>query len=310
MTLSAYNGWAYTWSDLDKYHNGAEINYTVYEETVAGYTATYTRDNSNENHVIITNSYTTQKTSLTVQKVWVDNDNQDGKRPGSVEVELYANDKPTGQKGYLSADNHWKHTFSGLDMYANGEKITYTVKEVTELADYKVSYKVDAETGVYEIINTHEIEKTSISVNKAWADNNNQDGIRPGSVTVELYADGFATGKTLVLNASNGWSGVFANVDKYSDGEPVVYTVREVNTPAGYTVTITGDATNGFTLTNSHAPDQTQITINKIWIDNNDQDGIRPESIIVNVYGNGSLVTSVQLTAAGNWTYTLTGLNK
>ena len=310
LTLSAANSWSGKWSDLDEYHNGTKINYTVYEEEVAGYTAEYMRDTANNNHVIITNAYAPEKTSVTVQKVWVDNDNQDGLRPVSVEVELYANNQPTGQKGYLGAGNSWKFSFTNLDAYADGMKIAYTVVELTKVNGYEVSYKTDELTGIYEIINTHQVEKISIPVKKDWNDNNNQDGIRPGSVTVELFADGATTGKTLVLSAANGWSGSFDDMDQYANGIAVVYTVREVNTPAGYTVSITGNASTGFTLTNSHTPDQTQITINKVWNDANDQDGIRPQSITVNVYGNGTLVTTVQLTAATGWTYTLTGLPK
>ena len=35
-------------------------------------------------------------------------------------------------------------------------------------------------------------------------DNNNQDGVRPASITVVLLADGNAVG-TATLNASNNW---------------------------------------------------------------------------------------------------------
>ncbi|MFR5149640.1 MAG: Cna B-type domain-containing protein [Ruminococcus sp.] len=42
--------------------------------------------------------------------------------------------------------------------------------------------------------NTYAPEETSVSVRKVWDDSSNQDGIRPASVTVQLYADGKANG--------------------------------------------------------------------------------------------------------------------
>jgi hypothetical protein len=52
---------------------------------------------------------------------------------------------------------------------------------------YNTSYSEENE---YVIINTHLIEKTSLNGVKTWNDNNNQDGIRPDSIMVRLYADG------------------------------------------------------------------------------------------------------------------------
>ena len=40
------------------------------------------------------------------------------------------------------------------------------------------------------------------SVTKVWDDNNNQDGIRPAEIKVQLYADGTPVGNETVLNLS------------------------------------------------------------------------------------------------------------
>ena len=60
-----------------------------------------------------------------------------------------------------------------------------------------------------------------------WS-NNDQDGLRPQSVTVKLLADGKDTGKTLILSEGNGWSGTFTGLDEYAAGEKIAYTVEEV----------------------------------------------------------------------------------
>ena len=48
--------------------------------------------------------------------------------------------------------------------------------------------------------------------------------------------------------------GSFAGLDKYVDGAEIEYTIEEVEVN-GYDSVITGDASIGFTITNSHTPD-------------------------------------------------------
>lgn len=93
---------------------------------------------------------------------------------------------------------------------------------------------------------------TSRTVKKVWADENNADGIRAGEVTVQLYANGQPTGKTLVLSDANSWSAVFENLDAHdADGNLIEYSISEDLIPEGYTAMITVDGTE-FTVTNTH----------------------------------------------------------
>ena len=80
------------------------------------------------------------------------------------------------------------------------------------------------------------MEKTEASVRKIWDDSNNQDGIRPASLTVKLLADGVDTEKTLTLNEANSWQGKLSDLDKYSEGKEIVYTWSEADVPEGYTL--------------------------------------------------------------------------
>ena len=100
---------------------------------------------------------------------------------------------------------------------------------------------------------TNDLSQISIPVTKQWQDENNWDGIRPASVTIRLLADGADTGKTLVLNAENGWKGQFSGLNVYDDGEAVVYTVQEVKVD-GYETAVSGSPSEGFVITNSHTP--------------------------------------------------------
>lgn len=95
--------------------------------------------------------------------------------------------------------------------------------------------------------------QVNIPVEKVWNDSNDQDGKRPNSVTVTLYADGQSTGQSLTLNEANGWKGTFENLAESENGKKINYTVKE--TPvSGYESDVKGDASTGFVVTNTHTP--------------------------------------------------------
>ena len=94
-----------------------------------------------------------------------------------------------------------------------------------------------------------ETEKVDISGQKTWADNNNQDGIRPASITVNLLADG-KTAASKTVTERDEWKWTFAGVDKYSAGKEIQYTVSENPVP-GYTASSTGFDLTKMKLTTS-----------------------------------------------------------
>ena len=246
------------------------------------------------------------RTQITVTKQWNDNNNQDGKRPESVEVELYKNGTATGETKELTGDT-WTATFDNLPVYENGEKITYTVKEVNVPEGYTVSGDGTEENG-YTITNTYTPEVTSVNVNKVWNDNNNQDGIRPNEIEVELLKNGQETGNTVILNADNNWADTFDNLPVYENGEKITYTVKEI-TVSGYAVNITQNGENDFTITNTHTPGVTSVTVNKVWNDKDNQDGLRPDSIEVELLKNGEPTGNIlTLNEENHWTGTFNNL--
>ena len=163
------------------------------------------------------------KTEISGQKTWTDNDNQDGIRPTEIEVELLKNNQETGNTVILNADNNWKGTFDNLPVHENGEKITYTVKEIT-VSGYAVNITQNGENN-FTITNTHTPGVTSVTVNKVWDDKDDQDGLRPDSIEVELLKNGEPTGNILTLNEENHWTGTFNNLPIKENGVEIEYTV-------------------------------------------------------------------------------------
>lgn len=176
--------------------------------------------------------------------------------------------------------------------------MTFSVK-ANEICELVIANKYD-----------RKISSINISVSKKWDDANDQDGKRPGSVSVSLLKNGEDTTETLTLSASNNWAGAFTNLTEYdSDGEAITYTVKE-SAVEGYTSAITGNAIDGFTITNTHTPATVDVSGTKTWDDDNDKDGKRPDSIKVNLLADGDVIDSVTVKAADNWAYSFANLPK
>lgn len=293
--------WSHSFTDLPVYKNGQKLVYTVTEDTVANYSTAI--DGST-----ITNTYKPGKTSVTVTKKWADAENQDGLRPKSIKVQLYANDQKSGKEVELSADNDWTYTFSDLDEKKAGQAIQYTVKEIEVPKGYTQTVEA-TNPGQVVISNKHTPSKTKVQVTKKWEDANNQDGLRPATITVKLYKDGVATDQTLELSEANQWQGTFENLDEKAAGKAIHYTVKEENVPEGYTLSIDDKDPAHTILTNKHEPTVTQVKVTKKWEDANNQDGLRPKEIQVQLYaGDQEVGEKVVLSTDNKWTHTFTKL--
>ena len=309
--LNEANGWTVTVSGLPKYRDGKEITYTWLTERddqklLAKYEQGQFILNEETGVTSITNTYSPEKVRVTAVKVWDDNDNQDGKRPASVTVQLRKNGKPEGEPVALSADNLWQTAWEDLFKYEDGVEIEYDVIETGDTGDYAPSVE---KTGDYAftVTNTYSPEKTTYTVTKIWEDGNDQDGLRPRTFTVRLLKDGKPLGEPVTLSArDNSVTYTWKDLDKYEDGVKIVYSVEELKVE-GYESAFDPEAD---TLTNTHKPETIEIPVTKAWEDNNDQDGLRPAKITVRLLAGGVPVKSAELTADNDWRYTFKDLPK
>ena len=283
VTLNAANGWAHTFTNLDKYNNGTEIVYTVTEEPIANYDSVVTGNAANGFTVTNTN---TEKTAVDVTKTWV------GTPAASVTIKLFA-DGIEKETVTLTAADNWTHTFANLDKYAaDGHEIVYTVDE-TPVTDYTKAITGDAANG-FTITNTI-TGKVNIPVTKVWV------GPEATSAKVTLYADGVEK-DSVTLNAANNWVHVFSNLDKYNNGTEIVYTVTE-EPIANYDSAITGDVATGFTVTNTNT-EKVAVDVTKNWV------GPATDSVTIKLLADGAEVESAVITAAENWMHTFSNLPK
>ena len=323
------NVWIDT-ASVPKYDSsGNEIRYTVQEPNVpAGYQSVARDDSANgELAFTITNTHTPKTVNVTVTKVWEDGNNADGLRPDTVNFQLLADGQTvgtatlsdrqgnaggtaaTGQTG----SREWIYIWSNLPQMAGGQDIIYSVEERNVPTNYRSDVEGKNANGewVFTITNTLQRE---ITVTKVWEDEDNADGLRPRSVTVQLFANDEACGNPVTLQAAgqndaNGTTKAANNRDwtytwqvpVYLNGREIEYTVQETDVPKGYTAQVTGDAESGFTITNIHEPDTAEITVTKVWEDEDDADELRPESIQVNLTLGGN-TWSQELSEGNKWT--------
>lgn len=177
--------------------------------------------------------------SIPIKKVW---ENPRIPHPNKVKVNLKNGDTVIDSIT-LSESNDWKGVFSNLPQRdASGSVIDYAVAE-DPVEGYSSKVTGDAERG-FTVTNTS-TAKVSVPVEKKWV------GPAAEKATVRLLADGKDTGESAELSKSNSWKGSFKGLPKYSEsGSEVRYTVAEVPVE-GYSSKVTGDAKDGFTVTNT-----------------------------------------------------------
>ena len=282
--------WSYKFDDLDKYDNdGNLINYTVEEDEIQGYTASYEKTATGYD---IINEHKPETVDVKGDKKWLEDNDKDKKRPDEITVGLYV-DNTKIQETKATKANNWEFKFENLPKYKKGKKIEYTVKE-EPVEGYTSSIKKVSDN-VYQIVNTI-TGKVSIPVNKTWI------GPKGEKAVVKLFANGVEK-EEAELNAGNNWSHTFANLDKYDDqGKKIAYTLKE-EPVQNYDSEITGSAESGFTVKNTNN-EKIKIPVEKAWV------GPKLEKIRVNLLADGVVKEHAELSEANGWKHEFKDLPK
>lgn len=173
-----------------------------------------------------------------------------------------------------------------------------------------------------------------------WEDNDNEAGERPDSVVVELYHR--TTGKVIhTVTVEEGkeweykwrdpWGDLEARIkdasrddlisrnynedtfDKYNMTEQgntrtyvLTLAIGEIEVPDPETPLDPGDPSDPSDPSGGNGG----LRVLKVWEDNDNAAGVRPESVTVDLLGNGKVYDTVELSAGNNWRHTWTGLDE
>ena len=227
-------------------------------ESISGTTGYHDSVNGGKPQILsgftVINKHIPEKLQIIIKKIWDDDNNRDNVRTGEVvfvlkadgtKLEVNAFGEPITNPATLNNANKWTYTYEKLYRYRDhGTEINYTIEENTTPPYYyqtgmgkSASYATGSQVITLSITNKHDLELVEFDVTKAWDDDTDRDGLRPGSITLNLYADGKAVDKITIegTNTNNTWSGHFPSSNevklyKYKEGAQGVlikYTIGE-----------------------------------------------------------------------------------
>ena len=323
QVVTAENNWTYTFKDLPVYDEaGNKITYIIDEVAVnAEDQAKLGLYNKSIENGVITNTFDpsklTDKTEISATKVWANMDSDAARANTITSIKLQGKNGDTVVADQVvTADEDWTHTFTELPVYdENGNKITYIIDEVA------VNAEDQAKLGLYNksienrvITNTFDpsklTDKTEVSVTKVWA-NMDSDAAKANTLTsIKLQVkNGDMVVAEQVVTANEDWKHTFTELPVYDEaGNRITYTIDEVvvNAEDQAKLDLYDKSIENGVITNTFKPERvtekTDITMTKIWEDNNNKFNTRPDSIILTVNGTDYKVEGTK--TADSWSRT------
>lgn len=347
---SVADNWYYTFTNVPKYApdmSGVELIYTIQaievegeplygyyivdsngeEEEVLRYEASYLYEDMNTHQTVNTTdpnqsdrayvklSHICENKTMNFSINWHDDDNRDGVRPESVNVDMHktiGNGQPIYVKTLTITEGKfktWTYKVENLPGYENGQPVKYTI-EVPEDVKSELAaagYTTTTEDNILHMYYTP--KRGSITTQLYWTDEQNTDGYRPDNVIVTLYANGVSTHRTVDLNNEYGWKHTWTDLPvHYVDGvtvaKDVVYEVR-MDAPEHYTVTYnppttTIEANETLQINVNHVADVADVPVTVYWNDNSNTDNKRPDELRVMLMADGEKTNYVQTLTAEN----------
>ena len=192
---------------------------------------------------------------------------------------------------YYDEDRQWKlkeNTFwviivSGLEKLADNAR--YTVREDAVVDARTISGKDQLEytsSVIKDLVLKNTLNLTSIEATKVWNDAGHENR-RPESITIRLHQNGLVIDSKEVT-ADEDWKVTFKDLPIFDEeGTRNIYNVSEDHVK-NYTHHIDEET---HTITNTYNPGKTDVEVEKAWLDDHDQEHLRPAEVVVHLYANG-----------------------
>lgn len=290
-----------------------------------------------------------EKVSLSVKKNWYGIDDTERRdivvglwhttgTPDDSNAKKVMDDSGKQITGTIDVDKKWEISFDDLPKYdKDGNLYFYYAREISiggvpakERSDIFINNtdKRDEKSGDCETVisNTGRID---IAGTKTWKDNGNSYGTRPENIELILYRTADGKNETEVTAAimkeegsyiewenidKDEWNYTYKGLPEFSnEGKEYDYRVEEKITSENR---MYESSQSGFDIVNTLTA-TIDIEVEKVWRDNDDASGDRPESVTFLLYGNDELVGRYDLTKddavpsdENRWKYIFEGLDE
>ncbi len=274
----------------------------------------------------------TDTIDIPVEKIWQDNGNQDGNRPDSVTVTLKAEGNAIGSvtfSGESATADSWSGTFSGVkqaDLIHNGEIADLTLDEELGSAyeamgyDHQVTLDVTPTFTLdfgWDVLNGNpqsvelESEESIVLIRLGndifvWSAFEIADPSDLSRKIVGSLPNNLTTGAS-TPQFVNGYKKFDLFEVSDNNGKPYVEIDKSCKVaPCQMTVEIDASMVGSASLTNVYTPPTTDINVTKTWVDGNNKENKRPDSITVRAMNGSSEAANLDITERDGWKGTFT----
>ncbi len=301
--------------------NGELIDYSAIEKETGS--IFYTNVDDNLNDLTVTNKFELPENNtrkIKIVKNWDDTEAQKTKRPNSIMTTVTGGGN-TYNVG-VAEGQKWQKEVSVRNYDDNGDRIEYEVSEQEinkfyELKSIEQPSKENNDTAT--ITNKFKVpdEKIKVDVIKKWEDNDKKAQRRPETIkfTLVKYGKNTTTTTTMTVDKTKTEQNAesFTGLPRYDEnGDEIDYTAQETFTSEFYKLKENGisktkdsngnvkvEFTNKFELP---ADNKKDITLKKVWEDNGNKSGKRPNSIVLQLNGKNHKLTGEN---GNEWTKTI-----
>lgn len=227
-----------------------------------------------------------------------------------------------GDALYKDADGNYVLPFGTLTIQETKAPDDFYLDETVYYRQITKDCAEDVTQYNLPISTEHEIQRVSLSGEKTWDDDDNRDGKRPKSITVELYRDDELI-DSATMSEETGWKYEFADLPKgYADlslDDHIYFYRYEVKEGAvqyyeSESSGVDADPDDGNHLicdfTNHYTPEKVTVSGTKSWDDYNDLMGYRPKQIKVILNRDGVKLDEITTSENEDWSYEFTNLYK
>ena len=321
---------------LPKFNGTKEIKYAVEEVKVDGYETEVAE--IKDGKITITNKQI--KTTVEVSKEWDVEEGFEDMIPDSIKVQLYKGEGETreaiGEPVELTEAKKWTYTFENLPKYEGKTEIKYTVDEILEIGGFVKEISGDQAKG-YVITNSYTPVKYDPPVRKL-IDGEGYDPEDTFTFQFKAITEGAPmpekTEVTIKANEEDefGWMyltepGTYEYEISEAAGKDTQYKYDATVYKLVFTIGV-DEETNALTCelkVNGEVVDHeaqeaytfeftnifrkhVEVEVEKIWADNDNAAGTRPEEIEVTLYAGKEAVETVILNEKNEWKHTFTDL--